>query len=109
MQEEGFRIWLSKRKGQGTHSNVVGSVVARARRVERAFGDLDAAYSQDRLRSILNILDAILDAMRNGHVADERLRSRGKLPTLETVDDLPSAVKSYRAYKAGADPHCALG
>lgn len=108
MQEAQFRAWLSKRKGQGPHSNAVGSVVSRAARVENAFGDFDAAYAKDRLQSILDILATVVENMRNGHDADERLRARGKLPSLGAVCDMPSAVKSYRAFKAGADPHCDL-
>ena len=104
MNENGFRAWLiSKYKGITPR---VRNVMARARRINRDFGDLDAAYAADHLDGYIARLQYSTEDEHNGRPAPEELAFRidPKDPLYfkrihEGLNSLRNAVELYRDYR----------
>ena len=104
MNENGFRAWLIEQyKGM---TRYVQDVMARARRINRDFGDLDAAYVADRLDGYIARLQYSTEDEHNGRPAPEELAFRidPKNPLYfkrihEGLNSLRNAVELYRDYR----------
>src|SRR5271170_7422425 len=70
----GFKNWLAARNYQPA---VVGSRWANCQRVEQYYGNLDRAYGNDRLASILAVLIYSMEDQRRGRPNPSRIPIKG--------------------------------
>lgn len=94
MDDQGFRKWL---EGKGQAPNTVSTRIADAKRVERHYGDLDAAFEKDRFATILEDLTYSTADKAAGKPNSSRLEIDG-----DTYNSLASYLTSRRRF-------CALG
>lgn len=104
MNEEGFLAWLIARNGGRTRH--VQDVMARARRINRDFGDLDAAYAVDRLNGYIAHLTYTTEDEHNQRIPPEGLafkidpRNPQYFKRIHAgLDSLCKAVELYRDYR----------
>lgn len=106
MNEERFMAWLISHNGGRTRH--VQDVMARARRINRDFGDLDAAYAVDRLNDYIARLTYTIEDEHNQRIPPEELafkidpRSPQYFKKIHAgLNSLRDAVESYQDYRDG--------
>src|SRR5688500_9871450 len=85
MVREAYKQWLH---GQPFSGNTKSTQWSHANRIEKYYGDLDAAYDADRFAAIRSELEYSKDDQRNGRPNPSKLKIDG---------DVYSNLASYRA------------
>ncbi len=85
MRDSEFRAWMV---GGGYDSGTISTQVARAKRLDQAYGDLDGHFDRDKFTTIASTLKFSADDKRNGTANPSKLEIDG---------DLYSNLASYRA------------
>lgn len=93
MKEDAFRAWMQV---QGHSPNTVATRLSDARRVESHYGDLDAAYEEDRLTEILGDLAYTSADSSDGKPNTSRIPVDGNPYT--SLASYRSALSAYRQF-----------
>lgn len=95
MDEQGFRAWLEQ---DGQVSATISSRISDVRRVERHYGDLDAAHDGDRFAAILKDLAYSGADKAAGKDNSSRLQIDGDL--YNGLSSLRSALSTYARFRS---------
>ncbi|MFN3725234.1 MAG: AAA family ATPase [Allosphingosinicella sp.] len=93
MKEEEFRAWM---QGKDQAPNTVSTRLADCRRVEKHYGDLDAAYEADGFTSILDDLAYTAEDNAAGKLNTSRIQVDGD--PYKSLASYRSAISIYRQF-----------
>ena len=96
MQEDEFRAWLQR---GGYSPSTVATELTDLRRIESAYGDLDAAYDADGLAAIMASVTYSQADERAGRANPSRLPLEGRL--LSSLAAYRNALRYYLRFKNG--------
>jgi 5-methylcytosine-specific restriction enzyme B len=96
LNEDGFRSWM---QAQGQAPNTVSTRLADARRVEKHYGDLDAAFEHDGFAAIL--ADLAYNAADNAAGKPNNSRIQVDGDPYKSLASYRSAISVYRQFLEG--------
>lgn len=89
-----YRAWL---EAEGYGANTVSTQCSNASRIEQAYGDLDEAYANDRIESVLASLKYSSSDARRGAPNPSKVHVSGDL--YKSLASFRTAVGLYRRFK----------
>jgi hypothetical protein len=96
MHEQEFRAWMEAR---GNSAATISTHISDGRRIERYYGDLDAAYDRDQFASILQELAYSTSDQAAGKPNPSRLETTGEL--YATLSNYRSLLNVYADFRGG--------
>ncbi len=97
MQTDAFRRWLEGVRGYS--ANTVNSRISGAKRVEEAYGDLDTAYDDGTVESIVADMSYSPQDARAGRPNPSRIQFNGDIAN--NLASYRAAIALYRAFRSG--------
>lgn len=113
MRDAEFRDWLSRRSSRGIPmtANGIGNRVSKARRIERALGDLgfeerdlDAVHAQGRWPDLLGAINRVAADWHSNEAAARRMAPQAPHPSRQ-LRNLPNVARQYGHFAGGKDPN----
>lgn len=113
MRDAELRDWLSRRSSRGIPltANGIGNRLRKARRIERALGelgfeerDLDSVHAHGRWPDLLSAINRVAADWHSNEAAARRMAPQAPDPSRQ-LRNLPNVARQYGHFAGGKDPN----